>query len=111
MSRLHRRREIEKLLSLRESEGLSLRALSEHSGIPTGTLSWWSHKLRSEAREAARELDPREPAFVELVPSDESPQSSAEMRIDLPSGATIEFRGEFAESVAERLVARLAPWS
>lgn len=34
------------LLARRERDGLSLRQLSEDSGIPFGTLSWWSWRLR-----------------------------------------------------------------
>ena len=112
-----RRREIERLLSLRRSQGLSLRTLSERSGIPPGTLSWWSHKLRSESTsEAGR-------AFVELVPTQAADwshagssanvgrETSAELRIRHPSGAIVEFSGDLAEAVTERIVAELGPWS
>lgn len=43
---------MERLLRRRERQGLSYRELSEESGVPIPTLSWWSRKLERE--EAAR---------------------------------------------------------
>lgn len=113
-----RRREIERLLSLRRSKGLSLplRELSNRSGIPFGTLSWWSHRLRSEAEAAGG-------GFVELVETGSvAPQASSartleradargELRIHHPSGVVVEFSGALAETVTRQLVAELATWS
>ena len=57
---------MERLLSERDSKGLSLRALSDRSGIPVGTLSWWSHKLRDERGLAPEdELDHAEQALLD----------------------------------------------
>jgi hypothetical protein len=58
--RAARRRQIEKLLRQREERCESLRSVSERSGIPVGTLSWWQHRLRHGA---VREDE----ATVELV--------------------------------------------
>ena len=110
--RQSRRREIERLLALRSSKGLSLRALSDRSGIPFGTLSWWSHRLRTEAEAAAS-------GFVELIetePEEPGPsrrarerrEATGELRIHHPSGVIVEFSGALAETVTEQLVARLA---
>ena len=50
------------LFARRERDGLSLRALAKETGIPVGTLSWWSWRLRQE-----QEDEPPESAgFVEL---------------------------------------------
>jgi len=49
------------LLEEREREGLTMRALSERSGVPLSTLSCWASKLRRE-RVGRRSLVP-----VELV--------------------------------------------
>jgi transcriptional regulator with XRE-family HTH domain len=105
---------MEGLLSQRESKGLSLRTLSDRSGIPVGTLSWWSHKLRSE--EATESV----PTFVELVPS-ETPRFTAavpdtepcepELRVQHPSGLVLEFRGALATHVAERVLNGIGQWS
>lgn len=58
---MQRRKEMTALLARREREGLSLRELSEETGIPFGTLSWWCWRLRQDAagRQAAD-------AFVEV---------------------------------------------
>jgi len=91
---------------------LSLRALSERSGIPVGTLSWWSHKLRSEAEESA-------PAFVEVIEAEPScvesemsrPDSVVELRVHHPSGVILELRGELAREVARQYAPEFAAWS
>lgn len=49
MVRSSRRREVAALLARRDRDGLSLAALSAETGIPVGTLSWWSWKLRQES--------------------------------------------------------------
>ena len=41
------------LLEEREREGLTMRALSERSGVPVHTLSYWASKLRREGRRSA----------------------------------------------------------
>jgi hypothetical protein len=44
---MHRRKEMSALLARRERDGRSLRRLSNETGIPIGTLSWWSWRLRA----------------------------------------------------------------
>lgn len=58
---MQRRNEMAALLARRERDGLSLRALSEETGIPFGTLSWWSWRLRQEPVQRSRAEQ-----FVEL---------------------------------------------
>jgi len=107
--RTQRRREIERLFALRDREGLSLRELAEHSGIPYGTLSWWSHQLRQEARS--------EPAFaaVEVVDVDDDQvcdrPTDAELIVRHPTGLVVELRGALAEYVADQVMSRLSSWS
>jgi len=108
-----RRREIERLFALREREGLSLRALADRSGIPVGTLSWWSHRLRQE----------ESPAFTEVRVVDDQGDVSASpaplrdaggacrMRLSLPSGVVAELEGDLADRVASALVEDLLRWS
>jgi len=50
------------LFARRERDGLSLRALAKETGIPTGTLSWWSWRLRQEQADEPHEST----GFVEL---------------------------------------------
>jgi transcriptional regulator with XRE-family HTH domain len=55
-----RDQEMRGLLALRDSDGLTLRELSELCGVPQGTLSWWASELRR------RDASPS-PEFVEVV--------------------------------------------
>lgn len=103
-----RRREMEQLFVLREAEGLTYRELSEHSGIPLGTLNWWAHRLRHE--------DPDECGFVaagefELASSTDSADTSMDARLKHPSGLVIELRGEYADQVVSAVLQDLLSWS
>jgi len=106
-----RRAEIERWFQVREREGLTLRGLAARSGIPFGTLCSWSHRLRQEQAPSG---------FVELGSVEGAQQSadstgnaplSAELRVEHPSGLVLEFRGEVAHSVVDRLVEGIARWS
>ena len=46
MNRHHDRREIERLLARRTRHDLTYREISEESGIPIPTLSYWGRRLR-----------------------------------------------------------------
>lgn len=59
---MQRRKEMAALLARRERDGLSLRALSEETGVPFGTLSWWSWRLRQDPVHR-----PRNEQFVEVA--------------------------------------------
>lgn len=107
LKREDRRREMRHLLSLRESEGLSLRALSQRTGIPIGTLSWWSHHLR--------QAEPM-PRFAEVrVVDAEEPQpalgSGATVVLRHETGMTIELRGAAAHRIVDQVLACLDRWS
>jgi hypothetical protein len=78
MARKHRPRELERLLRRRERLGLTYRELSEESGIPIPTLSWWSRRLR----EVPAGGDSCELVAVEVV--DEQPLE--EMAIEIRCG-------------------------
>jgi len=62
------------LLARRERDGLSLRELSEETGIPFGTLSWWSWRLRHDPAKAAG-------AFVEVVADEVRSRRGAVIRV------------------------------
>ena len=109
-SREVRRRQMTRLLARRESEGLSLRELSECSGIPVGTLSWWAHRLRAESG----------PAFAELVVAEcETPSltpevgggSAADIVVRHANGLAIELRGAAAARVVDHVLRRIDLWS
>ena len=103
-----RRRDIERLLALRESSGLSLRALADRSGIPAGTLSWWSHRLRREAPKhsfAEVTVDGIESSHVAVADSD-----LPEIVVRHPDGVSVELRGSAARQVVERVLVRIVEW-
>ncbi|MCA8976853.1 MAG: helix-turn-helix transcriptional regulator, partial [Planctomycetes bacterium] len=54
------------LLARRERQGLTLRELSKKTGIPFGTLSWWSWRLRQEP---ARRRGGEQFVEVEVTPA------------------------------------------
>ena len=76
------------LLARRETEGLSLRAIAEDAGIPFGTLSWWSWRLRQDPTPA---LD-AEGGFVELVATAQSEPSAADLVVALGNGVDLRVR-------------------
>lgn len=86
------------LLARRETDGLSLRALSEETGIPFGTLSWWSWRLRhgTDAR------TPAEGGFVEVVATGRSVREAVVVRvgsdveIEVPPGTDVTWLRDLA---------------
>ena len=110
VKRTDRRREMERLLARRKREGMSLRCLSEETGIPMGTLSWWSHGLREEKDEKMPGF--REVRVVEDAREVGRPASqSGSVRLELSEGVVAEFEGELAEQVTGAIVERLRRWS
>jgi transcriptional regulator with XRE-family HTH domain len=104
-----RRREIQRLFALRESEGLTLRALADRSGIPVGTLSWWSHQLRREApSHGFAKVSVTAPEEVTATVSTPHP---AEVVLRHPDGIAVELRGDVADRVVDGLLGRLERWS
>lgn len=69
---MNREREMRRLLSEREREGLTYRELSERCGVPAGTLASWAFKLRRMAEPAIE--------FVELKAA-EQPVSRGRVEI------------------------------
>ncbi len=111
VKRTDRRREMERLLARRKREGVSLRGLSEETGIPIGTLSWWSHRLREEAKGARQGF-----CEVRVLEDAREPTSgrgawSGAVRLELPDGVVAELEGQLAEQVTEAIVERLRRWS
>jgi hypothetical protein len=89
------------LLARRERDGLSLRALSEETGIPFGTLSWWSWRLRqgTDAR------TPAEGGFVEVVAAGRSVREAVVVRvgsdveIEVPPGTEVTWVRDLAAAM------------
>ena len=90
------------LLARRERDGLSLRQLSEESGIPFGTLSWWPWRLRQLSTTKAERSSP---AFVEVVAS--GARNDGEVVVRLDNGLAVEVRGSADAAWLRELVAAL----
>ena len=113
--RQYDRSKIERYLTLRDREGLTYAALAARTGVPIGTLSYWSTKLRRES------VQIRSPGFIELTPCDPEPSPQPQttvhpspdssVRIHHPSGALIELRGRAADSLADGILKQVATWS
>jgi predicted transcriptional regulator len=80
MKKRHRREDMERLLSERRAEGLTFRELSERSGIPIPTLSYWAVKLRREQASDEPRLVP-----VEVIEDG----GSAPLAIEVSSGLRV----------------------
>jgi hypothetical protein len=87
------------LLARRERDGLSLRELSEATGIPFGTLSWWSWRLRhSDDRGSER-------GFVEVVAAAHSVREAVvvhignDVEIEVPLGTDVTWLGNLAAAL------------
>ena len=112
MARRHDRADIERALARREVQGLTFVELGRQTGIPSGTLAYWSHKLRRQARELEGG------GFVQLIGTGRSSSSDevvdarppASVRIEHPSGTVIEFFGDAAQAVTDHLVEALPSW-
>jgi hypothetical protein len=96
---------MEQLLALRDSEGLSLRCLSDQSGVPVGTLSWWSHRLRQEARPGFTEVQIGRDHVTTMEPS-----AAPEIVVRHPDGVAVELRGVAADRVVAHMLARIDGW-
>jgi len=60
---MDRREQMRRWLARRAERGLTFRELSQETGVPIGTLGFWSWKFRAESRD----VEPQS-AFVELLP-------------------------------------------
>jgi len=78
------------LLARRERDGLSLRGLAEESGIPIGTLGWWSWRLRQDDGHLHEE---RSQGFVEVVAT--AAHESTSLAIVVGCGLRVEVTAGF----------------
>jgi hypothetical protein len=98
---------IERLLTERATKGTSLAALSARSGIPTGTLSYWSWRLRRELRTHASATS----SFVELVAAPSHGERPADrdgmLEVELHGGCLIRVGAGFDPEHLRRVIAAL----
>ncbi len=86
------------LLERREAESLTFQELSEQSGIPIPTLSYWAGKFRREAAELNGELVP-----VQLGDS----RKGRPLRIDVGEGLELRVERDFNGEDLHRLITAL----
>jgi transcriptional regulator with XRE-family HTH domain len=103
MTNQDRREQMRRLLARRDREGLTFAELAGRSGIPVGTLAWWSSRLRSERED-------REAGFVELkAPAEAAAPSEGSDRLEvvLGSGRRVLVPAGFDAAELQRLVLAL----
>jgi len=93
-------------LALREEQGLTLRELSRRTGVPAGTLGYWSWRLQREAS-SGRSRGRASKGFVELIPDSEAGTAAGHVEIVLGGGRRVVIRGEVDESALRRVVRAL----
>ena len=100
-------------LEQRDRDGLTFRELSAVSGVPAGTLAYWSWKLRCERVESREERASTKASattgagFVELVATGPSVAALGALEIVLGEGRRIIVTGEVNEDQLARVVRAL----
>lgn len=88
------------LLARRERDGLSLRKLAEATGIPFGTLAWWSWRLRQDSSGESGGS-----SFIEVLASGGSTREAVIVRfgnadeIEVPPGTDVTWLGSLATAL------------
>ena len=90
-----------RLLARRERRGLTYGELSRQTGIPAGTLGWWSARLRRAG------LAGRRAPFVEVQVAPDRSGVSQVLEVVLASGHRVQVRPGFDEETLQRLVRSL----
>jgi hypothetical protein len=91
------------LLARREREGVSLRRLAADTGIPIGTLSWWSWRLRK----SSGEMDEDGNGFVEVTSV--RTDAPVQVMVVLSDGTRIEVGTGFDAELLRSVVRALQP--
>jgi transposase-like protein len=86
----HDPEKLRRLTRRREIEGLSYAQLAKETGIPVGTLAWWTQRLRQEKEEAtSRSVASPDTGFVEVLPRGDI-ISPDQIEVRLPGGVTVQ---------------------
>ena len=93
------RAEWTRLVEEAQASELTKKAFAQQRGLSPATLSWWTSRLRREARAPA--------ALVAVDIVDDAPACAADLRVELAGGRTVVVPAAFDASVLRRLVAAL----
>ncbi len=97
MKQRQNREEMEALLAMRKSEGLTYRELAEQSGIPIFTLNYWAMQFRKESQ-----VDDDEPELLRVELLDQ--EKACAIPIELNEGLCIFVEPDFDEHHLRRIV-------
>jgi hypothetical protein len=92
-----------KLLARQRRGEVSLRRLAEETGIPLGSLCWWSWRLRQDEEE---DQEPG-PAFVEVRP--ELVGHGSQLAIVMPTGVRVEIGSGCDRELLQSVLQALQP--
>jgi transposase-like protein len=100
-----RRAEMERLLALREREGLTYAEAARRGGVSPGSLAWWSWRLRQGVRVRRRT---KAAGFVEVAVVEDG-SSAVDAGLELQVGAyRVRVTRGFDESTLQRLLRALS---
>ena len=95
--------QMRRLLARRERHGWSFRQLSDKTGIPVSTLSYWRRRLEAGAAAGRRRFVP-----VRLTDHEEEPaileEDRAAVTLTLPSGIRLDIPARFDDGDLARLL-------
>ena len=103
MKQPHRRPDIQRLLERRTRHGLTFREISEESGIPIPTLSYWASKQRRAA--SSQKLETR---FVPVEVEVEAEDHPGAVAIELGPAVRVTVERGFDEEHLARVLSVLA---
>lgn len=95
--------QMRRLISRRESEGLSYAALSRQTGIPIGTLANWSRRVHQEGAIAL--VEPRRSGFVEVIGGSAPPVETVD--VQLPGGIELRIPSGLGREAILRIMTAL----
>ncbi len=101
MKERQNREEMEALLAMRKSEGLTYRELAERSGVPIFTLNYWAMKFRNE-----NQVDSTEPELLRVELFEQDVPSA--IPIELSGGIRVLVESDFDERHLRRIVNALS---
>ena len=93
------RAEWTRLVEEAQASELTQKAFAQQRGLSPTTLSWWTSRLRREARERS--------ALVAVDVVDDAPACAVDLRVELAGGRTVVVPAAFDAAALRRLVAAL----